>query len=236
MKYDNVKKKTITEAGIIAVVAVVLSGVIYGLTTISDSYTQENQKLKTDVDGIAAEAKSLETKFRNIQQNLGLYEEIQQKQAQGQLTITRQSLMEKFNQFKTNFLLASLKLSMSAIDESKDATLKRKTSIVNLSEVSVDLEAISDMHIYALIKAIQSDLPGVSGITKMSLAKEKGITEEELRAISQKGPDGLVKGSMKFIWYGINPLDDKVPVAGAGRAPMRPGAPGAAPATTPEAP
>ena len=125
--------------------------------------------------------------------------------------------MEKFNQFKNTFLLASLKLSMSAIDETKDGALKRKSSIVNFSEVTVDLEAISDMHVYALLKAIQNDLPGVSGISKMSLTKDKAVTEEILRSISQKGPEGLVKGNIKFIWYGINPLEDKVPVPNVAR-------------------
>jgi len=233
MKYDIFRKKMLLETGMIAAVTVVLSGIVYGLTTVSDSYSTQNQQLKSQVDSLSNDAKSLQTKYQNIQKNMTLYEEIKEKQALGELTITRQALMEKFNLFKKRFFLSSLKISMSSIADAKDASLKRKTSIVNSSEVTANIEAISDEHIYMLIKAMQRDLSGVSGVTKLSLSKTSGITESELRNISQNGPIAIVKGDMKFIWYGISPVDEKAPPAGAAGRPMPPGMPPSPPAGGP---
>lgn len=207
MKLETFRKKTLVETGIIAAIVLVASGIIYFLGSVSDDYEQQNNSMKAQVDSIATDMKNLKTKYYNIKQNIGLYEEIQKKQSLGQLTITRQAMMDKFNLFRSQILLMNMRLSMSSIQEMGEAQFRRKTNAVNWSEVTVGMDALSDEHIYGLIKTIQENLPGISAISRLSIAKTGSLSETTLRAVSEKGPVPLVKADMKFVWFGINPVE-----------------------------
>ena len=207
IKYQQYRKRLLTESVIIAIVAVALGGVAFLFSTISGNYSEENAALKQQVDSITADMNSLQKKYTNIKQDINLYQEVQRKQSEDLLAVNRQAVMDKFNQLRTEYMLDDLRLSMSPVQPMKDEKYKRKTSMVTYSEVVVNLNALSDEHVYDLLVKMQKDLPGVSRLTNLSMTRQKTLSDDILRSISAKGSYPLIKTDIKFTWFGINPIE-----------------------------
>ena len=208
IKYKQFKKHLLKESIVMAAVALVLGGVVFLLSTISSDYSAENAALKHQVDTINADMNSLKTKYTNIKQDLKLYEEVQKKQSEDRLAINRHAVQDKFNQLKTEFMLGdNLHLVMSPVQVMKDEKYQRKTSMVTYSDVEVSLDALSDEYVYDLLVKMQQELAGVSRITKLSMVKQKPLSDDILRSISVKGSYPLVKTDIKFTCFGINPIE-----------------------------
>lgn len=207
MRYEPLKRQVLIETGIAAAVLTVLIAIVFLLASIRDDYINNNQSSKRILDTIEAEYNTLKTKYSFIQQNAGLYEEVKKKQEAGMLTINRQSVLDKFNQYKGQYNLSNLRLSVSPIVEMKDGQYRRKTSVVTSSDVSIELEVLSDERVYELIETMQQELAGFSRINRLTLAREKKIQDEVMNIIRSKGTFPLIKTGIRFSWYSINPLE-----------------------------
>ncbi len=205
------------ESGVIASVLVVLGGGAFFLGSFSDDYERESQTLESGVNGIAASTNSLRSKYDKIQKNEALYQEVLQLKSEDGLNINQQVAKNRFNRFKDQYYLSDLHLSMSPVTEMKDANHRRDAYIVVSSEVNVDFEALSDEYAYGLMNAIQRELSGSSSISKITLTRQGAITEEALRAISENGSYPLVRSEMKFIWFGIKPVESNDSSANASK-------------------
>ncbi|NBO18985.1 MAG: hypothetical protein EBV03_07135, partial [Proteobacteria bacterium] len=193
MRYEPLKRQVLIETGIAAAVLTVLVAIVFLLASIRDDYINNNQSSKRILDTIDGEYNALKTKYSFIQQNAQLYEEVKKKQESGMLSINRQSVLDKFNQYKTQFSLSNLRLSVSPIAEMKDGQYRKKTSLVTSSEVSIELEALTDERVYEMLETMQQELSGFSRISRLTLARERKLDDDVLNAIRTKGVFPLVK-------------------------------------------
>ena len=207
MQVPQFKKRILVESSIFAAILIVLAAVTYLLGTISDDYTESNDATKKKVDAIDLELSTLQRKYSFINQNEVLYKEVQQKQSENKLSIKRQTAFEKFNIFRTQYALSNLRLTVSPVQEIKDPKYKRATSSVSSSEVSVEMDVLYDENIYQLMKAIETELPGMCVIYKLNMSLQKPVNAEVLQTIGLKGTYPLVKAAFKFNWYSINPVE-----------------------------
>jgi hypothetical protein len=217
MRYDSLKRQVLLETGIVTAVMVVLLAIVYLLASIRDDYVANNQSSQRILDALDAEFNTLKGKYSFIQQNSTLYEEVKKKQEAGQLSINRGMVLEKFNQYKAQYGLSNLRLSVSPIQDIKDPQYVRKTSAVSSSEVSVELDTLSDERVYELLDAMQQELPGVCKITRLTLSRDHRMDDELLNTLRQKGTYPLVKTAIKFTWYSINPIEVPEIAPNAGR-------------------
>lgn len=217
MRIEPLRKQVVLELAIISAVLVVLFAIVYLLGSIRDDYVENNKSSQRVLDGIDAEFNTLKTKYSFIQQNSGLYMEVKKKQDAGELSINRPLVLEKFNQYKAQYGLNNLRLSVSPIQEMKDPSYIRKTSTVSASEVSVELDTLSDERIYELLDVMQQELSGVCKLTRVTLARDRNLDLEIINTIRQRGTFPLVKSTIRFTWYSINPLDSAVVVPNAPR-------------------
>lgn len=213
MRYEPLRKRVLVESGILLAVLVVLAGLVYFLSITLDESIESNKSSKRILDTIDGEYNALKAKYAFIKQNSSLYEEVKKKQEAGGLSINRPMVLEKFNQYKAQYGLNNLRLSVSPIQDIKDPAYMRKTHSISSSEVSVELDTLSDEHVYDLLDVMQQELPGVSKITKLALSRDHPLDTEALTIIEQKGSYPLVKASIKFTWFSINTLDTPVEAA-----------------------
>ncbi len=207
MRYEPLRRQVLLELAIIVAVQVVLVSIVFLLSSIQDDYVENNKSAQKVLDAIDAEYNTLKAKYAFIQQNSGLYQEVKKKQDAGELAINRPIVLEKFNQYKLQYGLNNLRLSVSPIQEIKDPAYIRKTSAVSSSEVSVELDTLSDERVYELLEVMQQELSGVCKITRVTLARDRNLDTEVLNNIRAKGTFPLVKTGIKFTWYSINPVD-----------------------------
>lgn len=217
MRTEPLRRRVFVELGVILTVLAVLLSVVYLLASIRDDYIENNRSAQRALDAIEAEFSALRGKYAYIQQHSVLYKEVKRKQEAGELSINRSVVLEKFNQYKAQYGLNNLRLSVSPIQDIKDAAYTRKTSSVSASEVSVELDTLSDERVFELLDVMQQELSGVSKITRVTLSRERDLDQDVLNAIQAKGTYPLIKAGIRFTWYSINPIDTAAAVPNAGR-------------------
>lgn len=208
MKYQQLKKRLFMESGAIVAALVLLGGGTYFLDTLNGNYLQDSQALENQVNGIAAATNALRAKYDKVQQNMTLYRQIIQEKSQDKLTISGQAMKENFRKFKNEYYLSNLRLSMAPIVDMKEADYKRDTYSIISSDILVSFDGLSDEFTFDLIEGMQQQLPGSSKITRLSLQRMSNLSPEVLHTISEKGVAAIVKGEIKFMWYGIKPLEN----------------------------
>lgn len=207
MKYEKLKKQLLVESAIITAVMVVLSAIIYLISAIRDDYVAGNEQAQKQVDAVDLEMNTLRGRYTNIQKNIKVYEEVLRKQQEGRLAINRQMVLERFNQYKNQYLLSSLRLNATPAADLKEALFKRKASSVNFSDVVVDFEVTSDESVYALLDSLREELPGISKIVRMNMTLVKPFGDDVVTQLVQKGSFPMVRANIRFIWFGINTIE-----------------------------
>lgn len=216
MKYEDVKRKLVVEAGIIGVSLVVLTGLAYFLDVLNESVRQEKIQMETQLATVTNEKQTLQNKYEKIKKNIDLYREVANKYAADGLAINRQTLRKKINDFKSLYFLNDLTLSMGPIQDMTGDKYRNNSSQIVSSELTANFDALTDADIYAMIQAFQEEFPGSVKLTKFSITRVSKVTDDSLRTIAKTGQYSMVKGDMKFTWFGIKPQESTTKPAADG--------------------
>lgn len=213
MLYQDIKRKLIIETAVIMAVTACFSGCTYFLTSVSDDFAQKKDVLTGQLATTTNEKQTLKEKYSKLQSNQELYEEVLAKYTADQLSVSRQFLRKKVNEFKPRYFLNDLSLTMAPAQEMAGEKYRYTTGVIVSSEISVNFDALTDEDLYSLIQAMEQEFSGAVRITRFSITREQKVTDESLRAIARNGQYSMVKGSMQMSWLGIKPFD------AAGKAP-----------------
>ena len=188
-------------------VLLVLGAVVFLLASIRDDYVENNELAQRVLGNIEVEYNQIQSKYTFIKQNADLYARVKKKNENGLLTIDRQSILEIFNQYKTQYNLTNLRLSVSPITDINQPQLQKPSHKVASSDVSIQLEALTDERVYKMLDSMFDDLSGMPRINSISLIRDKPINAEVLNTLRQKGYYPLIRGNIQFKWYSINPIE-----------------------------
>ncbi len=207
MRYQEVKRKLIVETSAVLVVLAVLTGIVYLLNMLLEDYTRQAATLKDQLASVTNEKQTLQDKYKKTQDNLQLYTEISEKNAHDGLSVSRQLLRKKVNEFKPRFFLNDLSITMAPTTALTGNKYQYKTGGIVSSELTVSFDALTDEDIYSLMQAMRDELSGVLKVTKFSISRERKANDDSLREIARSGQYTMVKGSMQITWFGIQPAD-----------------------------
>lgn len=225
MKYQAVKNTLIRQSITVAVVLVVALGVLLFIDSQDVSYTEEVKTLQDQTDKILRDMSTLRDQYAKVDQSAEMYRDIERRNAKNALTLNRPYLRDTFDTLRKQYALNSMKITMSTPQPREGRQYKRDSGFIESSEVAAEFEAVSDEVIFAILRDVQKEMAGVK-FFRVAFSTIRLPDALALQAISQQGGYGLVKGEMKFTWFGINlppPVDPKA----------APGAPGAATGVTP---
>jgi hypothetical protein len=210
MKAADLKKRFLMESAVFAGLLVLLAGVALYLDSIAEAYDREAITLQSQAASVTNEMNTLREQFNKVHQNSVQYEEFLKKSANDGLVINRELVRSKFDAYKTRFFLSNVHLSMLAVQDagaSNPANKEKSTSNIQQSEVTVTFDALNDEDVYSLLQAIQSDFSGATRVTKFSIKCANKVTDAALSEITKTGQYSMVQGQLKFIWFGLKPLD-----------------------------
>jgi len=207
MKIEDIKKKLFFESSVLATALVLAAAMSYFLSIALDDYNEEKTHLESELSAVKQSKSILETKYQKVQKNSKLYVEIAEKHAAEMLSISRSGLRKKVNEFRTRYFLNEFSLSMSPVQDMKGEKYNYKFSTISSSELTANFDAVSDEDIYSLTRALEEELPGSIRIIQFKLSRVSKVTDESLRTIAKSGRYSMVKGDMKFVWFGIKPAE-----------------------------
>ena len=188
-------------------IMVAMCGAAFLFNDFSDDYEKSKEALEIKVKMITASTNALSSQYDSVKHNGTLLEKILQLQSRNRLGISLQTVKNRFNRLRDQYYLGNLHLSMAPIAEMQDADHKRASQVIVSSEVVISFTAVSDEYAYSLLNSIQQDLAGSSKITSFTLTRDGDVTNDALRVMSDTGTAPLVKGEIKFVWFGIKPIE-----------------------------
>lgn len=208
MKYAQLKKKLVLEGIVVFMILAVLGGASYYIMTMQEESSSKRNALEGAVRQVSNETNALREKFIRIQKDKDLYQLVMSLNDADMLSHT-DSIVDKLFRGYGEMYSVQLKLDRTASNATLDEnTYKRKTSVINQKDAVIsDIQAANDEDIFEIMQAIQKEFPGAVSYTGLKLTRESRLTDEALRSITQKGTFPLVKGEVKFSWYGIDPVD-----------------------------
>ncbi|MDE3016502.1 MAG: hypothetical protein KGI29_06240 [Pseudomonadota bacterium] len=207
MKYQEIRKQLLKESAAIATAVAVLVGVVYYFDAVEGNYQKESTDLYNQVAGIRNQTNRLYDQYSRVQKNTAIYREAMEKNANHQLTISRQAVREHFGKLRDRYYLNNVHLTMSPITAMAESQYKRNTVGMESSDITLSFEAISDEYVYDMLEAMQQELPGSSRVNQLTLTLTQPLTSGILREISQKGTFPLVSGKIEFTWFGVSPME-----------------------------
>lgn len=207
MKYQEIRKKLIVEASVVVAIFAVLGGGVFYLNMVADDYQQEKSQLEAQLAQVTNERQALQNKYEKVQGNTSLYREVIEKNAADRLSISRQLLRKKVNDFKARYFLNDLTLNMSPVQEMTGNQYRYNSAVLVASELTANFDALTDEDIYSLVQALQDELSGTLKITQFTVSRVSKVTDESLRSIARNGQYSMVRGNIRFTWFGIKPLE-----------------------------
>jgi len=206
MKYEAIKRKLITESSVTMALLAVIGALTYFLGTIYEESDRKKNEMQTQVASVTNERQSLENKYQKIHQNFDLYRYLMEKNQTNGLSVDRQILRAKVEEFKTRYFLNDLSITMGPVQELTGSPYRYKSSVMVASELTIDFDTLTDEDIFSFTKALEEELPGGLKITRFTLSRESKVTDEALRTIAKDGQFSMVKGEVRFRWLGIKSL------------------------------
>lgn len=90
------------------------------------------------------------------------------------------------------------------------------------SGVTIELEAISDLHVYSFLDDMRKSAPGLARVSFFELERKSDMEGQTYRELLAGGAPSLVTGRVQFTWVGLNPKPkgDAAATAAPGAAPM----------------
>ena len=79
--------------------------------------------------------------------------------------------------------------------------------ITQRTDATIDLEAISDLHIFSFLEAMQKSAPGIVRITEFTVERRGDIQPSTYAQLTGGMTPYLATARIKFNWVGINPKD-----------------------------
>lgn len=120
---------------------------------------------------------------------------------------------EKYR-FATNF-----KLTLAAEKNAERPEFSGLNYDVAVREpMRIDLEAISDLHVFSFIDYLVRNAPGLVRITKLDIKRKGDMDATALSKMNAGDAPALVEASMEFTWVGVSPKKQQ---QAAAQAPAR---------------
>ncbi len=75
------------------------------------------------------------------------------------------------------------------------------------NDIVIELEAISDLHVFSFIEDLQKSAPGVARITELSVERRGDLQPQTYLQMTGGMAPYLVTAKLKFNWVGVNPKE-----------------------------
>lgn len=208
MQIRSLKKKLAKEAALGLAGLAVLGAITAFFDDYNTSYGNETNEMKNKVESLSREARQLQEKFLKVQKNADLYAEYQRQSEQGGMTAERSLVATRLSEAAAKYFIFNAgndKISISKPEETNDEKFKRPSASVVSAEVAVPFEALTDEDVYAFVRTLAEELPGIVRFKKFSVKRETRITDQVISTVAKEGKYKIVSGEIVFAISGIKP-------------------------------
>lgn len=224
-KRKYLQNKLIREGLILGGVCGLLVLLASGVAWYSTMTMQDRDALQAENGSLSVANQTMQANLNKAKESLTLYKAIFERNPKDGM-LDRELGAQLLNQFKERYRISRLDFSIPPVEELVDARFKNASVAVVSSQVSLNLEGMTDEYIFKFINALMREFPGYVRITKMNVTRQGDLNDDALRLLVDKQTPGLVRCDLVFQWMGLKYL------APAGAAPGTEAPPPATPPGT----
>lgn len=211
-KLERLKKKVIIE-GIILVVFLGLIGTgAYVLSSMHDAIAQEQTQLDASIHTISAQISEEEKKIGVVRSSLEEFNALKSRLDAGGLSIDRSKAEAVLNTLRTKYRVSNFQATVSAEQLITGEGYDGKTVEMSQSDIKMDFNAMSDVHVFSLMEELKTLLPGYVRVYDFSIRRPEKLTPEHFAAMTKGETPALVNAKISAVWIGLRlpqkPKDD----------------------------
>lgn len=117
-----------------------------------------------------------------------------------------EEVKKQLRKLQTEYVLSEdLKLTLSTEAELNDPAFRSLPHVISLrKDAKLTFSALSDLHVFSLLEALSSQLPGIIEFTRVTITKKKDLNASALARISTGAKADLIDAELQFNWYSFN--------------------------------
>ncbi|MBU6339600.1 MAG: hypothetical protein KGQ36_06515 [Rickettsiales bacterium] len=204
MKITYLKKRIVKSFSIaLGLIAVVACCFYYRIHQEQKS-KEKIKAIESSTSDVRSEIESLQNKMQEIKKYKEIWINISEnKKSLGGIKID--NINAKLEQIGNKHNISQPNIRVSFPENVKDGIFNISSSDLVFSSVNLTFTAISDTEALIFISDLIQSLPGYAVINKLSIAKTKDYTNEDLIKISSGSEGGSIVSSVDFFWYVYKP-------------------------------
>lgn len=208
MKIIYLKKRIVKSFSIaIALLAVAACCFYYRIHKEQQS-RNEVQAIESSTSSVRSEIESLQNKMQEIKKYKEIWINISENK-KSLVGIKIDNINTKLEQIGSKYNISQSNIKVSFPENVKDGIFDISSSDLVFSSVNLTFNAISDTEALMFVSDLIQSLPGYAVISKLSIAKTKDYTNEDLIKISSGADVGSIVSSVDFFWYVYKPKSVK---------------------------
>lgn len=211
-KYQDLSKNTAKLAAK-AIAIVVATGALYGAVV---TYGDNVEKQKAEAEAKATSDNSTLTNLRNQVDKSGEAEKrfatIQAERVSTNYVADREELTTWLRAAVARYRFKKDAFKLTLVPEvasDKPELMNFNYNITLRPHVKVEIEAISDTHVFSFIDELRSAGAGFIRIDHLDIKRKGDVTEQTLGQIRNGEAPSLVEVKMEITWIGLTPKEAK---------------------------
>ena len=199
-------KKTLIANGIKGGIIIAGCGLLLGATIFFyQNGADDLKKLKNKERQSQSQIRQLKERNERTKNTMELYEKLVRDSELRDLVLNRKNISQLLDRLKEKYRLSDVSIIISPLTEQLEDPFVQKTGIVVTGDISIEMRALSDAHVFAFTKELLREFSGYLNVQSLVINRQGSISEELLREILQQGHSEFVTASLKFEWMGLRP-------------------------------
>jgi hypothetical protein len=203
MKISTIKKNLIKQSAIVVVIVGLAGGILWFLDSLDGECDMDINRLKAQTNDLSNQVLNLTTEYSKVESYADIYKEIEKNQRDKKLTVDKTILRNVIAGARNKYYLDSLDVKMGEIKPYDGDKYKRESVFIESSDVTINLNTLSDLDIFGLVRALETSFSGVK-FTSFNMSSVKNLDNAALITIKDSGFTPIVSGKIAFKLFGLH--------------------------------
>lgn len=212
--HQYIVKRIAKEAIAVCIGLMLLLGVYLWISGAAEDSVREAGQVKTQVNQKTAEVQLHQTKIAQFGSILPLWNSFKEKDGSKKFSLSRDDATSVFVALRDLYLLKDIRVTVSPVRPSADASFTKTNARVVESDISVSMRAYTDEDVIKFLQSMDQRLAGVVKVKHIRIFRNASLPIQQPTASPQGIPppplhEPQVDVIIQLLWYGIEDLSTR---------------------------
>ncbi len=206
-KLSFLKRRVVKNAGVAFAILAVLGVAMYLADGFAGDQQKQSRAIENDMRQKRTRLADLENKFNIYEGAFFSYKELYERLTRGYYTLDVNRARVALDVLRKRHRVMDMSVSISSQNMFGKETQKYVGFEPIYREVTLGFSALTDAHVYALIRSIEDNFPGFIRLKMLELRKADDYSATLREAVRAGETPSLVRANVVFLWIGIEEVE-----------------------------